>query len=468
MSEYLAFYRKYRPQTVEELDSDEVRKELTAVLKSGKVPHALLFCGPRGTGKTSSARILAKAINCTDKKGFEPCNKCEACLSITNGSNVDVIEIDGASNRGIDEIRDLREKIKLSPTSLKKKVYIIDEVHMLTTEAFNALLKTLEEPPSHAFFVLCTTEAHKIPETISSRCLRINFKRASKAELMRSLKRVAEDEKIEIEKEALEEIAAQAEGSFRDGVKILEQVSLSGKKVTIKDVKTDFDLESFFGFLEKRDAKSAIKFINEANEQGIDLKALNVRVLDYLRNLLLLKNGIEVEGDFKIFDLDLVRLIELFTKSAADYKLAVIPQLPLELAIVGWCGNSYGQIVEEKKETVVEEKVKTDSKVNIENFKERWADILTNVKPHNHSVEAFLKASSPSSWDGKYLTLEVFYKFHKERLEDDKCRSLVEKIISEIMAETVKLKFILGGGKRVVKSEDIVTQAEKIFGGNIE
>ena len=184
----MVFYRKYRPQKIDELDNQSVRESLYSIFSKGNFPHAFLFTGPKGLGKTSTARIVAKAINCEkhkdlegirSEKEIEPCNKCEQCLSITNGNNLDIFEIDGASNRGIDEIRDLKEKIKLAPFKASKKVYIIDEVHMLTTEAFNALLKTLEEPPSHAVFILCTTEPHKVPATIVSRCLRINFTRAT-------------------------------------------------------------------------------------------------------------------------------------------------------------------------------------------------------------------------------------------------------------------------------------------------
>src|SRR3990167_11242532 len=187
----MVFYRKYRPQKIEELDSKEVREKLYNVLESSSVPHAFLFTGSKGLGKTSTARIVAKVLNCEKKtKGIEPCNKCEQCVSITNGTNMDILEIDGASNRGIDEIRDLREKVKLSPMSATRKVYIIDEVHMLTQEAFNALLKTLEEPPSHVVFILCTTEPHKVPGTIISRCLRIQFKRATEEELVRSFGKI--------------------------------------------------------------------------------------------------------------------------------------------------------------------------------------------------------------------------------------------------------------------------------------
>jgi DNA polymerase-3 subunit gamma/tau len=188
-------YLKYRPKTIDELDLVGVRKILTDIVKANKVAHAYLLTGPRGSGKTSTARVLARMVNCekNGEKLGEPCNKCSACQSILNSSAVDVIEIDAASNRGIDDIRELKEKIRLSPAILPKKVYIIDEVHMLTSEAFNALLKTLEEPPSHSLFILCTTEAHKVPETIVSRCAAIQFTKATSSEMLRSFKRVIEE-----------------------------------------------------------------------------------------------------------------------------------------------------------------------------------------------------------------------------------------------------------------------------------
>ena len=234
----MVFYRKYRPQTISELDSSNVRETLFAVLKGENIPHAFLFTGPKGLGKTSTARIVAKAVNCLHPKNGEPCNVCEQCVSITNGSNIDILEIDGASNRGIDEIRELRERVKLAPSSAKKKVYIIDEVHMLTTEAFNALLKTIEEPPAHVMFIFCTTEPHKVPETILSRCFHISFSLATTAELVHSLERITNGEKIEAEKGALELIAHLAEGGFRDAAKILEEMVLlsNGQILTKKFV----------------------------------------------------------------------------------------------------------------------------------------------------------------------------------------------------------------------------------------
>ena len=220
----MVFYRKYRPQTIQDLDSENVREILISVLSKDPA-HAFLFTGPKGLGKTSTARIVAKVVNCTAKrKDIEPCNKCEQCISITNGSNVDVLEIDAASNRGIDEIRDLKEKIRLSPMEADLKVYIIDEVHMLTTEAFNALLKTLEEPPDHAMFILCTTQAQKVPATIISRSQRFDFKRVSEKDIVGLLNSVKKDLQAQIAPEALSLIARAAEGSFRDSLSIFDQI----------------------------------------------------------------------------------------------------------------------------------------------------------------------------------------------------------------------------------------------------
>jgi len=212
----MTFYLKYRPQRLNELDLAAVREALTEVLKAKSLPHAWLFSGPKGTGKTSAARILAKAINCQKRHppagGAEPCQKCGSCIAVSSGRSLDIIEIDAASNRGIDDIRDLKEKIRLAPAQLKYKVYIIDEVHMLTAEAFNALLKTLEEPPEHAVFILATTEPAKLPETITSRCFLIPFNRASEAEIIRSLNRVIIGEHIKIAGGDLAAVAERVSG----------------------------------------------------------------------------------------------------------------------------------------------------------------------------------------------------------------------------------------------------------------
>ena len=204
----MTFYLTYRPRRLNELDSEIVRESLTKIIKSQNIPHAFLFTGPKGTGKTSSARVLAKIVNCTKNKELaEPCNSCDQCKSVDSGSNLDVLEIDAASHRGIDDIRALRDAVKLSPISAKKKVYIIDEAHMLTTEASNALLKTLEEPPRHVMFILATTNPEKLIETIRSRCQIIHFKKASPEELERSLARIVKGENYKVDKEGLRLIA---------------------------------------------------------------------------------------------------------------------------------------------------------------------------------------------------------------------------------------------------------------------
>src|SRR3990167_6546855 len=249
----IAFYLKYRPQTLDDLAGQiQIKESLKVAFTSGKLSHAYLFAGPRGTGKTSTARILAKMVNCrkSDVRNQKsdtkiPCNECDVCLSITDGSNLDLIEIDAASNRGIDDIRTLRESIKLAPSGSKKKVYIVDEAHMLTTEAFNALLKTLEEPPLHTLFILATTDPEKIPQTILSRVTRLDFKLASQVEILEALKVVAEGEKIKIEDAALKLIAKKAGGSFRDAVKYLDQLGSLGKEIKVKDAEEALNTGNF-------------------------------------------------------------------------------------------------------------------------------------------------------------------------------------------------------------------------------
>ena len=216
---YVALYRKWRPQGFDALVGQEaVRTALTNALETGRIAHAYLFAGPRGTGKTSTAKILAKAVNCEHGPTPNPCNECQNCVRINDGTSMDVFEIDAASNRGIDEIRDLREKVAFAPVSGRYKVYIIDEVHMLTTEAFNALLKTLEEPPPHVIFILATTEPHKIPATIHSRCQRFDFRRVTDADIVKRLREVADGSGIAADDDALQLIAVQADGGMRDAL----------------------------------------------------------------------------------------------------------------------------------------------------------------------------------------------------------------------------------------------------------
>lgn len=292
------FYLKYRPKKISELDLLDVREQLAKIFASGRIPHAFLFTGPRGAGKTSAARILAKIVNCEELTNDEPCNKCEQCKMIDAGGSLDVVEIDAASHRGVDDIRSLRETVKLSPTSAKKKVYIIDEAHMLTTEAANALLKTLEEPPSHVMFILATTEPHKILPTVKSRCTTIIFRKATADELISSLKKAVKGEKLNIEDGVLDEIAKSVDGSFREAHKILEQLSLLEEKITLEKTKEILTISLInphvlISYLVKKDVKRALEEVNKVSLQGVPLRIFASQVLGILRNTLLSDFGLE-------------------------------------------------------------------------------------------------------------------------------------------------------------------------------
>ena len=463
-----------------------VRESLEKIFKSGRIPLAFLFSGPKGIGKTSAARIVAKAVNCQKPDGFEPCNECPTCISITKGTNLDVLEIDAASNRGIDDIRELRDKIRLAPSSAKFKVYIVDEVHMLTSEAFNALLKTLEEPPAHALFVLCTTAPEKLPETIISRCTRINFKKAGSQEIIEKLKYICQKENFQFSQKDLDKIDRAAGGSFRDAIKILEQAAASSVDEVIGTL-GEFKPEQLLTLMAENETKKAILWIGEAVEQGANLRILTEEILRVLRESLLAKYGVEqeeVESEEVIKGLsekDLKFLIELFSKAAVDLKNAVIPQLPLEMAVFEWGMNNEQRTMGSKGESNNNERKENppiihSSKFNIqlEGVLSKWPEVLEKVKPLNHSVQAFLKASRPVSLDGDCLVLEVFYKFHKDQLEQDKCRKIVEQVCGQVFSAPIKLKFILSQkpAKTVTSSldlseseEDIIKIAEEIFGG---
>ncbi|OGP67686.1 MAG: DNA polymerase III, subunit gamma and tau [Deltaproteobacteria bacterium RBG_16_44_11] len=295
--EYLVLARKFRPQSFEDVAGQEhVVKTLRNAIGQGRVAHAFLFSGPRGVGKTSVARILAKSLNCEKGPIAIPCNVCSNCREITDGRSLDVREIDGASNRGIDEIRELRENIKFAPAAAKYKIYIIDEVHMLTREAFNALLKTLEEPPSHVIFIFATTESHKVPATILSRCQCYDFRRISLKEIMTNLQRVAAAEGIQISPTALSWIAEAGDGSMRDAQSIFDQViSYAGMNIKDDDVEenlglTDrkylFDLSAA---IVQRDAGVCLTILEEAYLAGIDMKHFYQMLIKHFRNLLLVK-----------------------------------------------------------------------------------------------------------------------------------------------------------------------------------
>ncbi len=293
---YVALYRTWRPQDFDSLvGQDHIRTALTNALEMGKIAHAYLFTGPRGTGKTSTARILAKALNCEKGPTAHPCNECSNCQQITNGSAMDVIEIDAASNRGIDEIRQLRERVSFAPVNCRYKVYIIDEVHMITTDAFNALLKTLEEPPEHVVFILATTEPQKIPATIHSRCQRYDFHRVSVEDIAKHLAKVAQGSGIDADEDALHLMAIQADGGMRDAVSLLDQCAVMDKKITATTVRQVLgivgreSLRNLVTLIGKQDLSGSLGVLNELTMEGKDIKQILIELTEYLRALLLFK-----------------------------------------------------------------------------------------------------------------------------------------------------------------------------------
>ena len=293
---YVALYRRWRPQNFDTLVGQQpVKQALTNALTSGRIAHAYLFAGPRGTGKTSTARILAKALNCDHGPTPNPCGECDNCRRIAEGSSMDVFEIDAASNRGIDEIKALRDQLAFTPVDCRYKVYIIDEVHMLTTEAFNALLKTLEEPPSHVIFILATTDPHKIPATIHSRCQRFDFRRVTVEEIVQHLAMVAQGSGLEADEDALRLIAIQSEGGMRDALSLLDQCGVMAKKitaVTVREVLGIVGREALRALVEaigRQDVPLALSQLAALLEQGKDVRQLVTELIEYLRALLLFK-----------------------------------------------------------------------------------------------------------------------------------------------------------------------------------
>src|SRR5438876_2293582 len=352
-----SLYRKWRSQTFGDLVGQEpVIRTLKNALSSGKLAHAYLFTGPRGTGKTSTARLLAKTINCANPVNGEPCNKCQQCLEITAGNSFNVIEIDAASNRGIDSIRDLREKVMMPPSTGKYKVYVLDEAHMLTTEAFTALLKTLEEPPEYAIFVMATTDVHKMLPTVLSRCQRFDFKRLTTRNIVEHLNFVAGQEHIKIERTAAELIARAAAGGMRDALSLLDQaIAYSGNEISLAQVQAMLGVadpravQKLIGHVAQLDSAGVLHLIHELTEAGADLRQRNIQVDEYWRTMMLAKAGADIATILdltedetsevlqmtRLFELEeLTELARIFAQNDLMQKNQGTPQLGLELAFL--------------------------------------------------------------------------------------------------------------------------------------
>ena len=355
-----ALYNRWRGQVFADiLGQDHITKTLQNQIRAGRVAHAYLFAGMRGTGKTSTARIMAKAVNCVGETEDPPCDHCHICRSIAEGRSLDLVEIDGASNRGIDEIRQLRDSVSFSPSEGRYKVYVIDEVHMLTNEAFNALLKTLEEPPPHVIFILCTTAPHRLPDTVLSRCQRFDFRRAPLPLLLKKLHMICDQEKIAVKPDALEFIARRATGSFRDAESLLDQLATYSdglEEITLEQVRSILGAVSsglvtqLVLSMTAGDLPAGLRTINQAIDTGAEPRQFLKEIIDHLRALLLVKVGgrddrhalstqamaeIDKVAEMGSFSVDsLVWAIKLFNEAASGLRYAVRPQLPLELAFV--------------------------------------------------------------------------------------------------------------------------------------
>jgi len=478
---YISLYRKWRSQNFDEVIGQPVIVQtLKNAVKNNRLAHAYLFSGPRGTGKTSTARILAKALNCKKGPTSDPCGKCENCEKIRSGHSVDVIEIDAASNRGIDEIRELRERVRYAPLEGRYKVYIIDEVHMLTAEAFNALLKTLEEPPSHTIFVLATTELQKVPLTIASRCQRLDFARLKLNEIKSHLQKIAKAEGFEIEEKALDLIGRSAEGAMRDAISLLDQlVSFSGHKIVYDDVVTllgTADEALLFGFgdvVASGDTGKVLELVRKGMEEGRSMPQVTRDLIFHFRNLMHLKVGsgeaLELTSDYlnrlesqaNKFSLERVKeIIRGLSRAELDMKWHPHARLVLEVALLELLGEHSEAKVAKGETLGVESKTSETQNVShiatpadgrLSRIKEHWNNILETVKKKSVFGYVSLHEGEPIEINAKGKLVIGFrkgYAFHKERLEEQKNKEAIEESIRELTGEKFPIECVISEGSK--------------------
>lgn len=480
-------YRDYRPQTFADLiGQNHIKIALQNEVGSEQASSAYLFCGPRAVGKTTTARILAKAVNCENRHNgdYEPCNHCPSCLSITEGHNLDVIEIDAASNTGVDNVREnIIAFSRLAPSRSKFKVFIIDEVHMLSLSAFNALLKIIEEPPAYVMFILCTTEIQKVPATVVSRCERYDFKRISVKDIVGKLARISKEEKIEVDNEVLEAVARRSGGHLRDAESLLGQIfALGDQKITREQAElvlphyNSNEAVDLLNYLSHKDAAKSISLVNSLMDSGVNLKSFTIEVIELLRKIMLNKLSPELSDklgldlgenlEHKLLeasaDLDfdrLVNFIEKFLKVSSDYKQAAIPQLPLELAITELCldrplpsleansPSNSGPTLSKKEPLIKMKPVKnkkntSDPSYSNLNLSEaevssKWPEFLVKIKKYNHSLSFVLQNCRPQELKEGRLLLIFKYKFHKDRINDPSIKNIVENTLAEVFGQRI-------------------------------
>ncbi len=519
-----ALYLKYRPRTFDEIEGQEhIRTTLKNALALERIAHAYLFTGPRGTGKTTTARVLAKAVNCLSANSLKPCNQCAVCQAINEDRLLDLIEIDAASNTSVDDIRNLRDKVDFRPGESKYKVYIIDEVHMLSNAAFNALLKTLEEPPPHVIFVLATTDPQKIPATVLSRVQRFDFRRLTLSEIIARLSDIAAKENLKVEPAAIELIARQATGAMRDAISLLDQLTAYGS-----DVITLVQVQGLLGAastqivgdlvarLAAKDVAQGLTIISNAVDGGADPKQLSREIVEYLRGLLLMKAGsgetltLTAEAQTEMLELagkfsadQLVHAIRLFNQAAFELRASSHPTLPLEIALVE-------AMLEEqaphrtissapppaprsspgvKPSTAptkpaaknvapanpppsgnVAPAVSESNSLTIDLLRGNWDGVLAYVRRFNKMAEALLRDAEPVKVEGDQIVLGFHHQLHAERFEKEaKGKDIIEKALLQVFQRKMRVKCILSPerAKRKAVEQDPLIQAAINQGGQI-
>jgi DNA polymerase-3 subunit gamma/tau len=519
-----ALYRKWRPRTFDEVvGQGHVVRTLRNALLSGRIHHAYLFAGPRGTGKTSTARLLAKAVNCLAPQDQRPCNECAICQAVNERRLLDLIEIDAASNTGVDDVRELRERVGFRPNEARYKVYVIDEVHMLSNAAFNALLKTLEEPPPHAIFVLATTEPHKIPATVLSRCQRFDFRRIPVAEIVTRLEWLTEQEHIQADREALTLIARQATGSMRDAESLVDQLaSYEGQGITAAEVRAALGAGASETVVEvtdalaKGDMAQGLGAINTAVDEGADPRQFARQMVEHLRALLLmrLESGVvpaHVSEDLcprleaqaaALSPRALARAVRLFNQAAVEAKGGWQPQLPLEMAFIEAAlpPESEGPVsgppsVQDVPRTLPPARHSTsppaksrpapahsapsspstatvrepeptydraapgDGSLTPETLRSRWPEFLNALRPRNLSLEALMRSCEPVAVEGDVVSLEFAHNFHRSKVEEEHNKRLIEDVLSTLIGQRYRVRCVLGQERAVTPPQRPVSKS---------
>lgn len=508
-------YRDYRPNNFSEiLGQNHIKITLQNEISSNNLSHAYLFCGPRAVGKTTTARILAKAVNCSNRqeKDFEPCDKCSSCLSIKKGSNLDVLEIDAASNTGVDNVREnIISFSRLAPSSSKFKVFIIDEVHMLSNQAFNALLKIMEEPPNYVIFILCTTEIQKVPGTIISRCERFDFKKISLSETIEKLSLISSQEKISVDREVLEAVAKRSGGYMRDAESLLGQVlSIGGDRIKkeqadlILPPSNDKEAISLIDCLLRKDSAKALSMINALVNSGVNVKSFNNDLINILRRLLMdkispglsdslgLDLGESLEKEIiKLSELskgdELIFLLKKFMETSSAPANQNIPQLPLEIVIAEICFSSNKtelpvredykkeELVDKKKENITtnntsqvkEVVVESDNikkeinkNISLKEISDRWPEFLLKIKNKNHSLSFVLQSCKPREVKDNTLCLCFKYKFHQNRVNEVDIKNIVKSVLLEVYGSELDFNTIIDENLIISENNDCHLDAE--------